>query len=42
AFGKLVLLVPVYLWKRAQSLRQRPAYFWTWLGLFGLSLLITR
>lgn len=42
AFGKLVLLVPVYLWKRAQSLHQRPAYFWTWLSLFGLSLLITR
>ncbi|MBN3731437.1 DUF4339 domain-containing protein [Burkholderia sp. Tr-20390] len=38
-FGKLVFVVPVYLWKRAQSLRQTPAYFWTWIVLFVLSLI---
>ncbi|WP_176000739.1 DUF4339 domain-containing protein [Burkholderia vietnamiensis] len=38
-FGKLVFVVPVYLWKRAKSLHQSPAYFWTWIVLFVLSLL---
>ncbi|KHK59005.1 hypothetical protein PI87_02860 [Ralstonia sp. A12] len=38
-FGKLVFIVPVYLWKRATSLKQRPAYFWTWIGVFVLNLL---
>lgn len=38
AFGKMVFVIPVYLWKRAKALNQRPAYFWTWAGLFVLSL----
>lgn len=38
-FGKMVFAVPVYLWKRAKSLNQSPAYFWTWMVLFGLTLL---
>jgi hypothetical protein len=38
-FGKLVFIVPVYLWKRAKSLNQTPSYFWTWLALFGVTLL---
>ncbi|NTZ82557.1 DUF4339 domain-containing protein [Burkholderia metallica] len=38
-FGKLVLIVPVYLWKRAKSLNQTPSYFWTWIALFGVTLL---
>ncbi|MBO2975419.1 DUF4339 domain-containing protein [Burkholderia pseudomallei] len=38
-FGKLVFVVPVYLWKRAKSLHQSPAYFWTWVVLFVISLL---
>lgn len=38
AFGKTVFIIPVYLWKRAKSLNQSPAYFWIWLGLFVLSL----
>ena len=38
-FGKLVFIVPVYLWQRARALRQTPAYFWTWIGLFALSVL---
>lgn len=39
AFGKLVFIVPVYLWKRAKALQQRPAYFWVWMILFVLTLL---
>lgn len=39
AFGKLVFIVPVYLWKRARSLKQSPTYFWTWVGVFALNLL---
>ena len=38
-FGKLVFIVPVYLWKRARSLKQGPAYFWTWIAVFVLNLL---
>lgn len=38
-FGKMVFIVPVYLWKRAKSLSQNPAYFWTWIGTFTLTLL---
>lgn len=38
-FGKLVFIVPVYLWKRAKSLNHTPSYFWTWIALFGLTLL---
>ncbi len=38
AFGKMVFVVPVYLWKRAAALGQGPAYFWTWVGLFAVSL----
>lgn len=38
-FGRLALVVPVYLWKRAKSLNQRPAYFWTWVVMFAITLL---
>lgn len=34
AFGKVAFLVPVYLWKRAKALGQRPLYFWTWIAGF--------
>ncbi|VVE15957.1 DUF4339 domain-containing protein [Pandoraea soli] len=36
AFGKFAFIVPVYLWKRATSLRQPKAYFWVWLAAFVL------
>lgn len=32
-------LVPVYLFKRAKALAQKPIYAWVWLGLFVLGLL---
>ncbi len=38
-FGKLALIVPVYLWKRAKALGQRPVYFWIWLVTFVFALL---
>lgn len=38
AFGKLVFIVPVYLFKRAKTLGHSPAYFWTWIGMFALSM----
>src|SRR5471030_2100971 len=38
-FGTLVVILPVYLWKRAKSLRQTPTYFWTWLAPFGVTLM---
>lgn len=38
-FGKIVFIVPVYLWKRAIALNQTPAYFWTWIALFSATLL---
>lgn len=38
-FGRLVFIVPVYLWQRAKALGQTPSYFWTWMGLFALTLL---
>lgn len=37
AYGKMVWVVPVYLWKRAKSLGQSPAYFWVWMGMFILT-----
>lgn len=36
AYGKMVWVVPVYLWKRAKSLGHSPAYFWVWLAMFIL------
>ncbi|WP_447887142.1 DUF4339 domain-containing protein [Serratia fonticola] len=39
AFGKMAWLVPVYLWRRAKSLGQKPVYFWVWLVMFVLTLL---
>ncbi|KEP89687.1 MULTISPECIES: DUF4339 domain-containing protein [Aeromonas] len=38
-FGKMVWLVPVYLWKRAKALQQKPTYFWCWLVTFSLIML---
>lgn len=38
AFGKLAWLVPFYLWRRAKSLGQKPAYFWVWLVMLFLTL----
>lgn len=40
AFGKLAWLVPFYLWRRAKSLGQRPAYFWVWLVMLLLTLVV--
>lgn len=34
------LLVPVYLWQRAQLLRQPLHYFWAWMASFALSLVL--
>lgn len=41
AYGKMVFVVPVYLWKRAKSLRQSPACFWVWITTFVLSFFVT-
>jgi len=41
AYGRVVFLVPVYLWKRARSLHQQPITFWVWSAAFVLSLLAT-
>lgn len=38
-FGRMVFLVPVYLYQRAQALGQAPAYFFVWLVMFVLLLL---
>lgn len=38
-FGRMVVLVPVYLYQRAQALGQAPAYFFVWLAMFVLMLL---
>ncbi|MDQ2792612.1 MAG: DUF4339 domain-containing protein [Bacteroidota bacterium] len=35
-----LLLIPVYLFKRAKFLRQKPSYAWTWLAVFFLSLTV--
>ncbi len=40
-YGRVVFLVPVYLWKRARSLHQQPITFWVWSAAFVLSLLAT-
>jgi len=37
-FGKTFILIPIYLWKRAKSLNQSPAYFWVWMATFALTL----
>ena len=39
-FGKMVFIVPVYLWKRAKALSQGPAYFWTWMGAFLVTMFV--
>ncbi|VVD61988.1 hypothetical protein PEP31012_00149 [Pandoraea eparura] len=36
SFGKFAFIVPVYLWRRAASLRQPKAYFWVWIATFVL------
>jgi len=41
AYGKMVFVVPVYLWKRTKSLHQSPACFWIWITMFVLSLFVT-
>ncbi|MFW5387867.1 DUF4339 domain-containing protein [Yersinia sp. 2542 StPb PI] len=38
-YGKLAWFVPVYLWKRAQALTQKPVYFWVWVVTYILTLL---
>ncbi|HFR2174065.1 TPA: DUF4339 domain-containing protein, partial [Shigella sonnei] len=37
-FGWLAWLIPVYLWRRAKILGQKPAYFWVWLVMLILVL----
>tara|TARA_R110000851_G_scaffold315514_1_gene478029 strand:+ start:13027 stop:13377 length:351 start_codon:yes stop_codon:yes gene_type:complete len=39
AFGKIVFLIPVYLWMRAKALAQKPTYFWVWIALFVITTL---
>ncbi|EEZ6122961.1 DUF4339 domain-containing protein [Escherichia coli] len=36
--GWLAWLIPVYLWRRAKILGQKPAYFWVWLVMLILVL----
>ena len=36
---KMAWLVPVYLWKRAKALQQKPVYFWCWVVTFALIML---
>ena len=36
-FGKLFFIVPVYLWKRAESLSPNKNYFWAWIASFVIS-----
>jgi len=36
-----VVLIPVYLWKRAVLLNQDKHYFWGWIGVFILSLTLS-
>ena len=38
-YGKMAWLVPVYLWKRAKTLGQTPAYFWCWVISFAIIML---
>ena len=38
-YGKMAWLVPVYLWKRAKALQQKPVYFWCWAVTFALIML---
>ena len=38
-YGKMAWLVPVYLWKRAKALQQKPVYFWCWVVTFALIML---
>lgn len=38
-FGKMAFIVPVYLWKRAKSLGQKPTYFYVWIAVFAIALL---
>lgn len=40
SFGKYFFLVPVFLWKRAKAFNQSPAYFWTWIGMFVLTMIL--
>jgi hypothetical protein len=40
AFGKMAWLIPFYLWRRAKSLGQKPAYFWVWLVMLFLTLVV--
>lgn len=37
-FKGWIWFVPVYLYQRAENLKQSKAYFWTWIGIFVLSL----
>ncbi|MCK5520142.1 MAG: hypothetical protein KAI81_03440 [Candidatus Marinimicrobia bacterium] len=36
----MVFIIPVYLWKRADLLKQRKYYFWAWIVAFILSMMI--
>lgn len=39
--GNITWLVPVWLWKRAQLLKQSPVYFWVWIVSFVITLFVT-
>lgn len=39
-FGKIAFLIPVYLWKRAEALKQSSGYFWVWIATFILAILV--
>ncbi len=36
----LIILIPIYLWRRATMLKQAPSYFWVWWIAFLIPLLI--
>ncbi|MDR3413616.1 MAG: DUF4339 domain-containing protein [Formivibrio sp.] len=40
SFGRLVFIVPVYLWKRAKTLHLSPACFWVWIVTFLISIFV--
>ena len=35
-----IVLIPVYLWRRAVILKHKPSYFWVWIVAFSIPLLL--
>jgi hypothetical protein len=36
----LIIIIPVYLWRRSTILRQKRSYFWTWIFIFIFSIIL--